>query len=185
MAAILRRPIGRSKALVVKSLSQGFARTAQGAGFRTNKGFRALRRSTCRYRLPRIRGGLLEARSCPWSCVTLAMWTTSCVRSILRWRAGWRNWNTSGRMHFARSENPQIQLASSISDRTPLSSPALCGAPTRNAWCTNRMAGSGTGHDCQHHAYNIAGWIPACARMTMASVAPRALNENGPPKRPV
>lgn len=39
MAAILRRPIGRSKALVVKSLAQGFARSAQGAGFQTNKGF--------------------------------------------------------------------------------------------------------------------------------------------------
>ncbi|MGF9759518.1 ChbG/HpnK family deacetylase [Microvirga sp. 0TCS3.31] len=39
LAAILRRPIGRSKALVVKSLARGFARSAQAAGFRTNEGF--------------------------------------------------------------------------------------------------------------------------------------------------
>lgn len=39
MTAILRRPIGRSKALVVKSLARGFARNAHAAGFRTNKGF--------------------------------------------------------------------------------------------------------------------------------------------------
>jgi predicted glycoside hydrolase/deacetylase ChbG (UPF0249 family) len=39
MAAILRRPIGRSKALIVKSLSRGFAESAQAAGFRTNEGF--------------------------------------------------------------------------------------------------------------------------------------------------
>jgi predicted glycoside hydrolase/deacetylase ChbG (UPF0249 family) len=37
--AILRRPIGRSKALIVKSLARGFARSAHAAGFRTNKGF--------------------------------------------------------------------------------------------------------------------------------------------------
>jgi chitin disaccharide deacetylase len=37
--AILRRPIGRNKALVVKSLAHGFARSAHAAGFRTNKGF--------------------------------------------------------------------------------------------------------------------------------------------------
>jgi predicted glycoside hydrolase/deacetylase ChbG (UPF0249 family) len=39
MAAILRRPIGRRKALIVKSLTQGFAGFAQAAGFRTNEGF--------------------------------------------------------------------------------------------------------------------------------------------------
>ena len=39
IASILRRPIGRGKALVVKSLAQGFARSAHEAGFRTNKGF--------------------------------------------------------------------------------------------------------------------------------------------------
>ncbi|MEE1654833.1 ChbG/HpnK family deacetylase [Microvirga sp. CF3062] len=39
IAAILRRPIGRSKALIVKSLSQGFARAAHAAGFDTNEGF--------------------------------------------------------------------------------------------------------------------------------------------------
>lgn len=39
VAAILRRPIGRRKALVVKSLSRGFARSAQAAGIRTNEGF--------------------------------------------------------------------------------------------------------------------------------------------------
>jgi chitin disaccharide deacetylase len=39
VATILRRPIGRSKALVVKSLSRGFARSAHTAGFQTNKGF--------------------------------------------------------------------------------------------------------------------------------------------------
>ena len=39
MAAILRRPIGRSKALIVKSLAQGFARSAHAAGLQTNKGF--------------------------------------------------------------------------------------------------------------------------------------------------
>jgi chitin disaccharide deacetylase len=37
--AILRRPIGRSKALIVKSLARGFARSAHAAGFRTNRGF--------------------------------------------------------------------------------------------------------------------------------------------------
>jgi chitin disaccharide deacetylase len=37
--AILRRPIGRNKALIVKSLARGFARSAHAAGFRTNKGF--------------------------------------------------------------------------------------------------------------------------------------------------
>jgi len=37
--AILRRPIGRRKALVVKSLARGFARAARRAGFRTNEGF--------------------------------------------------------------------------------------------------------------------------------------------------
>jgi len=37
--AILRRPIGRNKALIVKSLARGFARSAAAAGFRTNKGF--------------------------------------------------------------------------------------------------------------------------------------------------
>jgi predicted glycoside hydrolase/deacetylase ChbG (UPF0249 family) len=37
--AILRRPIGRSKALIVKSLARGFARSAHAAGFRTNEGF--------------------------------------------------------------------------------------------------------------------------------------------------
>ena len=39
VAAILRRPIGRNKALIVKSLAWGFARSARAAGFRTNKGF--------------------------------------------------------------------------------------------------------------------------------------------------
>jgi predicted glycoside hydrolase/deacetylase ChbG (UPF0249 family) len=38
-AAILRRSIGRRKALIVKSLSRGFARSAQVSGFRTNEGF--------------------------------------------------------------------------------------------------------------------------------------------------
>ncbi|MBA1158096.1 ChbG/HpnK family deacetylase [Microvirga mediterraneensis] len=37
--AILRRPIGRNKALIVKSLARGFARQAHAEGFRTNKGF--------------------------------------------------------------------------------------------------------------------------------------------------
>lgn len=37
--AILRRPIGRNKALIVKSLARGFARNAHAAGFQTNKGF--------------------------------------------------------------------------------------------------------------------------------------------------
>jgi predicted glycoside hydrolase/deacetylase ChbG (UPF0249 family) len=36
---ILRRPIGRGKALIVKGLARGFAREAQAAGFVTNKGF--------------------------------------------------------------------------------------------------------------------------------------------------
>jgi chitin disaccharide deacetylase len=39
LAAILRRPIGRSKALVVKSLARDFARSAQAAGLSTNVGF--------------------------------------------------------------------------------------------------------------------------------------------------
>ncbi|EIM25525.1 ChbG/HpnK family deacetylase [Microvirga lotononidis] len=38
-AAILRRPIGRNKALIVKSLARGFARKAHAEGFRTNQGF--------------------------------------------------------------------------------------------------------------------------------------------------
>ena len=37
--AILRRPVGRNKALIVKSLARGFARSAHAAGFQTNKGF--------------------------------------------------------------------------------------------------------------------------------------------------
>ncbi|WP_262027514.1 ChbG/HpnK family deacetylase [Microvirga sp. Mcv34] len=37
--AILRRPIGRNKALIVKSLARGFASRAHEEGFRTNKGF--------------------------------------------------------------------------------------------------------------------------------------------------
>ena len=39
VASILRRPIGRRKALIVKSLSRGFVRSVQAAGFRTNEGF--------------------------------------------------------------------------------------------------------------------------------------------------
>jgi predicted glycoside hydrolase/deacetylase ChbG (UPF0249 family) len=39
VASILRRPIGRRKALIVKSLSRGFTRSARAAGFRTNEGF--------------------------------------------------------------------------------------------------------------------------------------------------
>ncbi len=39
VVAILRRPIGRRKALIVKSLAQGFARFARAAGFQTNEGF--------------------------------------------------------------------------------------------------------------------------------------------------
>lgn len=39
MAAILQRPIGRSKALIVRALSGGFSRAAQKAGLRTNRGF--------------------------------------------------------------------------------------------------------------------------------------------------
>ncbi len=38
-AAILRRPVGRSKALTVRALAQGFARSAHAAGFQTNEGF--------------------------------------------------------------------------------------------------------------------------------------------------
>ncbi|MGO4526943.1 ChbG/HpnK family deacetylase [Microvirga sp. 2MCAF35] len=38
-AAILRRPIGRNKALIVNSLARGFARSAHAGGFRTNEGF--------------------------------------------------------------------------------------------------------------------------------------------------
>jgi predicted glycoside hydrolase/deacetylase ChbG (UPF0249 family) len=38
-ASILRRPTGRNKALIVKSLARGFARGAHAAGFRTNSGF--------------------------------------------------------------------------------------------------------------------------------------------------
>jgi predicted glycoside hydrolase/deacetylase ChbG (UPF0249 family) len=39
LAAILRRPIGRSKALIVKSFSQGFTSSARAEGFATNEGF--------------------------------------------------------------------------------------------------------------------------------------------------
>jgi hypothetical protein len=39
VAAILRRPIGRNKALIVKALALGFSRSAGDAGFRTNGGF--------------------------------------------------------------------------------------------------------------------------------------------------
>lgn len=38
-ASILRRPIGRNKALLVKSLARGFVRSAHASGFTTNKGF--------------------------------------------------------------------------------------------------------------------------------------------------
>lgn len=38
-AAILRRPVGRSKALVVGSLAWGFSGSAHRAGFQTNRGF--------------------------------------------------------------------------------------------------------------------------------------------------
>ncbi|MBF9232025.1 ChbG/HpnK family deacetylase [Microvirga alba] len=38
-ASILRRPIGRAKALVVKGLAAGFAQRARAAGFWTNEGF--------------------------------------------------------------------------------------------------------------------------------------------------
>jgi len=37
--AILRRPIGRSKAMIVKALAVGFAGRAHAAGFQTNEGF--------------------------------------------------------------------------------------------------------------------------------------------------
>ncbi|WP_243375176.1 ChbG/HpnK family deacetylase [Microvirga solisilvae] len=37
--SILRRPIGRGKALLVKGFARGFAREAQAAGFAVNKGF--------------------------------------------------------------------------------------------------------------------------------------------------
>ncbi|WP_114945534.1 ChbG/HpnK family deacetylase [Microvirga calopogonii] len=39
VTAILRRPIGRTKALIVNSLARGFARSVHAAGFPTNKGF--------------------------------------------------------------------------------------------------------------------------------------------------
>ncbi|QRM28198.1 ChbG/HpnK family deacetylase [Microvirga sp. VF16] len=39
ITAILRRPIGRNKALIVKSLARGFSRSVRAAGFQTNKGF--------------------------------------------------------------------------------------------------------------------------------------------------
>jgi len=39
VGAILRRPIGRGKALVVKGLARGFAHEAQAAGFAINRGF--------------------------------------------------------------------------------------------------------------------------------------------------
>jgi len=38
-STILRRPIGRNKALVVKSFARGFAKSAHRAGFATNEGF--------------------------------------------------------------------------------------------------------------------------------------------------
>jgi predicted glycoside hydrolase/deacetylase ChbG (UPF0249 family) len=39
VTSILRRPIGRGKALIVTGLARGFARHAHAAGFDTNKGF--------------------------------------------------------------------------------------------------------------------------------------------------
>ncbi len=39
VSAILRRPIGRNKALIVKALARGFARSAHASGFQTNRGF--------------------------------------------------------------------------------------------------------------------------------------------------
>lgn len=39
LAAILRRPIGRNKALIVRGLARGFDKAAHMAGFRTNNGF--------------------------------------------------------------------------------------------------------------------------------------------------
>lgn len=37
--SILRRPVGRGKALIVREFARGFSREAHGAGFATNKGF--------------------------------------------------------------------------------------------------------------------------------------------------
>ncbi|WP_445501866.1 ChbG/HpnK family deacetylase [Microvirga sp. G4-2] len=39
MASILRRPIGRGKALIVKGFARGFAQETRAAGFPTNQGF--------------------------------------------------------------------------------------------------------------------------------------------------
>jgi chitin disaccharide deacetylase len=39
VASILRRPIGRGKALIVNGFARGFAKEAQAAGFSTNQGF--------------------------------------------------------------------------------------------------------------------------------------------------
>ncbi|WP_230533009.1 ChbG/HpnK family deacetylase [Microvirga roseola] len=39
VGAVLRRPIGRNKAVIVMSLTRGFSRDAHVAGFRTNDGF--------------------------------------------------------------------------------------------------------------------------------------------------
>ncbi|KLK92742.1 hypothetical protein AA309_13885 [Microvirga vignae] len=39
MASILRRPVGRGKALIVKAFARGFAQEAQAAGFSMNQGF--------------------------------------------------------------------------------------------------------------------------------------------------
>ncbi len=39
LAAILRRPVGRGKALIVNALASGFATKARTSGFRTNEGF--------------------------------------------------------------------------------------------------------------------------------------------------
>jgi predicted glycoside hydrolase/deacetylase ChbG (UPF0249 family) len=39
MISILRRPIGRGKAFIIKGLARSFAREAQAAGFAVNKGF--------------------------------------------------------------------------------------------------------------------------------------------------
>lgn len=39
LLSILRRPVGRGKALIVNSLASGFASAAQASGFRTNVGF--------------------------------------------------------------------------------------------------------------------------------------------------
>ena len=89
-ASVLRRPVGRGKALVVKALAKGFARQTHLAGFSTNNGLLGLR--SARSLDPGregVRGGVLATGAAPCRhvppglCGRRAAW-----HSIPSWTAG-------------------------------------------------------------------------------------------------